>query len=84
MAAPDRRPREDWPDVTPQQVPTFDRALLPPDAPLSPLAQALVSVSLELAQHFGQPVPDIKDPPSSPAPRDSWSSTKQPVASSPT
>ena len=56
------RPPEDWPAVAPQPVPVFDAALVPPNAPLSPLAQALVGVSVELAKHFGQPVPDIKDP----------------------
>ena len=58
------RPRqpEDWPDVSPRPVPDFDVALLPPDAPLSPLAQAFIAGCLALAKQLGQPVPDIKNP----------------------
>ena len=54
------RPPEDWPDVSPRPVPEFDVALLPPDAPLSPLAQAFIAGCLALAKQLGRRVPDIK------------------------
>ena len=56
------RAQEDWPDVTPQPVPEFDKALVPPDAPLSHLAQALAMGFLALVKELGQDVPEIKDP----------------------
>jgi hypothetical protein len=46
----------------PQPVPDFDASLVPRNAPLSSLAQALVATSLALAKHFGKSVPDVKDP----------------------
>jgi phospholipase C len=56
------RAPETWPDVTPRPVPQMDEALIPPDQPLSPLAQALVGGCLALAEQLGQPVPTIQDP----------------------
>ena len=43
-------------------MPAYDETLIPLDAPLSPLAQALVVGCLALAQQLGQPVPAITDP----------------------
>jgi phospholipase C len=48
-----------WPDVDPEPVPAFDTALIPPDAPLSPLAKALLHALLALGKQLGQSVPDI-------------------------
>lgn len=57
-------PRElkNWPDVIARPVPVFDRFLVPLDAPLSPLAQAMTMGFLELAKRLGQTVPEIEDP----------------------
>ena len=49
----------DWPDVDPQLVPAFDVALVPPDAPLGPLAKALFHGLLALGKQLGQTVPEI-------------------------
>ena len=43
-------------------MPAYDEALIPLDAPLSPLAQALVMGCLALTQQLGQSVPAITDP----------------------
>jgi phospholipase C len=53
------RPREpeDWPDVSPQPVPDFDRSIIRLDAPLSPIAKWLVGGSVELARSMDQSVP---------------------------
>ena len=56
------RPPEDWPEVSPRPLPGDSGTLIPLDAPLSPLAQALVMGCLALAQQLGQPVPTITDP----------------------
>jgi phospholipase C len=48
---------EDWPDVVPLPVPAFDVALLPPDAPLAPLAGAIYTACLGLGKALGQPIP---------------------------
>jgi phospholipase C len=55
-----RRP-EDWPDVHPRPVPEFDLSLVPPDAPLSPLAQALVGGGATLAHSMDADAPEIED-----------------------
>ena len=64
-------------------MPVFDAALMPPDAPLSPLARALVSVSLELARHFGQPYLTIKDPAELTGAEELQVMRKRPATSSP-
>jgi phospholipase C len=56
------RAPENWPDVTARTVPAMDQALIPPDQPLSPLAQALVAGCLAMARQLGQTVPTITDP----------------------
>ena len=55
-----RRP-EDWPDVHPQPVPAFDVSLIPPDAPLSPLAKAFVGGSATLAHGLNADAPEIEN-----------------------
>jgi phospholipase C len=55
----DPRGPEDWPDVVPLAVPTFDLALLPPDDPLSPLPRAIFFACLELGKALGKPGPDF-------------------------
>ncbi len=54
------RAPEDWPEVIPQPVPDFDVALVPPDAPLGPLARAIFFGVLALGKELGQAVPDIE------------------------
>jgi phospholipase C len=49
----------DWPAVVPLPVPKFDVALVPPDAPLTPLPRAIFLACLELGKALGQSVPDI-------------------------
>jgi phospholipase C len=53
------RAPEDWPEVHPQLVPDFDESLIPPDAPLSPLAKAYIGGGVALARQLNQSVPDI-------------------------
>ncbi|MEV0066107.1 hypothetical protein [Amycolatopsis sp. NPDC050768] len=48
-----------WPDVHPQPVPEFRESLVPANAPLSPLATALLHGYLALTRQLGQAVPDI-------------------------
>ncbi|MFI6376904.1 alkaline phosphatase family protein [Streptomyces sp. NPDC050546] len=57
------RPRDpqDWPDVVARPVPGFDQALVPPDAPLSPLATALFHGYLGLAEQLGATVPALDE-----------------------
>ncbi|MCX4985894.1 alkaline phosphatase family protein [Streptomyces sp. NBC_00572] len=57
------QPRDphDWPDVTAQQVPAFDQDLVPPDAPLNPLATALFHGYLALVGQLGAIVPAIDE-----------------------
>jgi phospholipase C len=45
--------------VHPQPVPDFDESLIPPDAPLSPLAKAYIGGGVALARQLNQSVPDI-------------------------
>ena len=56
------RPPQSWPEVRPRPVPEYDETLIPLNAPLSPLAQALVMGCVALTQQFGQSVPAIVDP----------------------
>ena len=56
------REPEDWPDVIARPVPAFDQSLIPLDAPLSPLARALIMGFLESVKWLGQTVPKIEDP----------------------
>jgi phospholipase C len=53
------RQPENWPDVVARPVPAFDQSVLPLDAPLSPLAQAVTMGFLELVKQLGQTVPKI-------------------------
>lgn len=55
------RPRapEDWPEVTPQPVPPFDVALLPPARPLSVLGKAVLHAGLAFEKSLGAKVPEI-------------------------
>jgi hypothetical protein len=62
LSADHPRAPQDWPEVSPQPIADFDASLVPRNAPLSSLAQALVATSLALAKHFGKPVPDVKNP----------------------
>ena len=55
------RAPDDWPDVLPQPVPDFDGSLIPLDAPLSPMAKALVAGSAELARSLDRTVPETPD-----------------------
>jgi len=48
--------------VVPLLLPAYDETLIPLDAPLSPLAQALVMGCLALAEQLGHAVPTITDP----------------------
>ena len=56
------REPENWPDVVARPVPVFDKSVVPLDAPLSPLAQAVTMGFLELVKQLGQTVPEIEDP----------------------
>ena len=56
------REPENWPDVVARPVPVFDQPVVPLDAPLSPLAQAMTMGFLELVKQLGQTVPEIEDP----------------------
>jgi len=47
--------------VHPRPVPEFDLSLVPPDAPLSPLAQALVGGGATLAHSMDADAPEIED-----------------------
>ncbi|MFJ6630902.1 alkaline phosphatase family protein [Streptomyces sp. NPDC091376] len=57
------RPRDpqDWPDVSARPVPGFDQALVPPDAPLTPLATAMFHGYLALVEQLGATVPVIDE-----------------------
>jgi phospholipase C len=56
------REPENWPDVVARSVPVFDQSMVPLDAPLSRLAQAVTMGFLVLVKHLGQTVPEIEDP----------------------
>ncbi|MFO1208163.1 MAG: alkaline phosphatase family protein [Amaricoccus sp.] len=49
----------DWPEATPQPVPKFDVALLPPDRPLSVLGRGLLHAALEFEKSLGAKVPAV-------------------------
>jgi phospholipase C len=51
------RPPEQWPNVTPQPVPPFNAALLPPDRPLTVLGKSMFGALLEFEKSFGAKVP---------------------------
>ncbi|MFY9739042.1 MAG: alkaline phosphatase family protein [Candidatus Cybelea sp.] len=53
------RPPEQWPDVTPQPVPQFNRALLPPNLPLSVLGKSMFLGILAFEKSLGAKVPEI-------------------------
>ena len=53
------RPPERWPDVTPQPVPAFNAALLPPNLPLSVLGKGIFFGILAFEKSLGAKVPDI-------------------------
>jgi phospholipase C len=53
------RPPEKWPDVTPQPVPPFNTALLPPNLPLSVLGKGIFFGILAFQKSLGAKVPDI-------------------------
>ncbi|MCZ4102588.1 alkaline phosphatase family protein [Streptomyces sp. H39-C1] len=50
---------EDWPDVHPLPVPEFDVTLIPFDAPLSPLAKALVGGVGTLVRSLDPDAPEV-------------------------
>jgi phospholipase C len=51
------RPPDSWPEVAARPVPTSDEALLPLDAPLSPLASAFFFGFLAFGKSNGRPMP---------------------------
>ena len=51
------RPPDTWPEVVARPVPAFDENLLPPDAPLGPLASAFFFGFLAFGKNLGQRVP---------------------------
>jgi phospholipase C len=53
------RPPEQWPDVTPQAVPPFNTALLPPNLPLSVLGKGIFFGILAFEKSLGAKVPEI-------------------------
>jgi phospholipase C len=53
------RPPERWPEVTPQPVPPFDAALLPPTLPLSVLGKGVFFAILAFEKSLGAKVPEI-------------------------
>jgi phospholipase C len=53
------RPPERWPDVTPQPVPPFNAALLPPNLPLSVLGKGVFFGILAFEKSLGAKVPEI-------------------------
>jgi phospholipase C len=53
------RPPEHWPDVTPQPVPPFSAALLPPNLPLSVLGKGIFFGILAFEKSLGAKVPEI-------------------------
>jgi phospholipase C len=55
------RAPEDWPDLAPHEVPEFDEALVPRDAPLSPLAKAVFHGYLALVKSLGASAPDVDE-----------------------
>ena len=61
LARDEPREPDEWPDVDPQPVPEFDESLIPPNAPLSPLAKAFIGGGVALARQLNQSVPDISN-----------------------
>ncbi|MFJ6785546.1 alkaline phosphatase family protein [Streptomyces yangpuensis] len=57
------RPRDpqDWPHVTARPVPAFDQDMVPPDAPLNPLATAMLHGYLALVGQLGATVPALDE-----------------------
>jgi len=55
------RPPEQWPDVTPQPVPPFNSALLPPNLPLSVLGKSIFFAILSAEKSLGAKVPTISE-----------------------
>jgi len=53
------RPPEQWPNVTPQPVPPFNTALLPPNLPLSVLGKGIFFGILAFEKSLGAKVPEI-------------------------
>jgi phospholipase C len=53
------RPPEQWPDATPQVVPPFNTALLPPNLPLSVLGKGIFFGILAFEKSLGAKVPEI-------------------------
>lgn len=53
------RPPEQWPDVTPQAVPPFNAALLPPNLPLSVLGKGVFFGILAFEKSLGAKVPNV-------------------------
>jgi len=53
------RPPEQWPEVTPQAVPPFNAALLPPNLPLSVLGKGIFFGILAFEKSLGANVPEI-------------------------
>lgn len=53
------RPPEQWPDVSPQPVPPFNTALLPPNLPLSVLGKGIFFGILAFEKSLGAKVPEI-------------------------
>ena len=53
------RPPEQWPNVTPQPVPPFNTALLPPNLPLSVLGKGIFFGILAFEKRLGAKVPEI-------------------------
>jgi phospholipase C len=56
------REPENWPDVVARPVPVLDQSMVPLDAPLSRLAQAVIMGFMALVKQLGQTVPEIEDP----------------------
>ena len=53
------RPQEDWPEVTPRQVPQLTGPLVPLDKPLPPLGQYLLGIAITLDTEYTGHVPDL-------------------------
>jgi phospholipase C len=53
------RPPEQWPNVSPQPVPPFNTALLPPNLPLSVLGKGIFFGILAFEKSLGAKVPEI-------------------------
>ncbi len=56
------REPETWPDIVARPVPVFNQPVVPLDAPISPLAQAMTMGFLERVKQLGQTVPEVEDP----------------------